>query len=96
MKERRTGVRKTVLDRKAPHGLLNQRHHERRKDTKVFVVVHDLYSHDMFVVESAKKGSPEVVGAYSSRLEARKYIRPEADDYIVVLTLDKPVRNMDL
>jgi hypothetical protein len=86
----------TVLDRKAPHGLLNERHHERRKDVKVFVVVHDYYSHDMFVTASAKAGSPEVVGVYSSRLEARKYIRPEADDFIVVLTLDKPVRNMDL
>lgn len=49
---------------------------------KVYVVIHDFYSHDMFVVESAKRGNPKVYGIYDTRAEAEKHIRPDMDDYI--------------
>ena len=54
---------------------------------KVFIVIHDFYSHDMFVVQSAKRGDPKVFGVFDTRAEASKHIRPEADDYIVERTV---------
>ena len=53
------------------------------------MVIHNWVSHDMFVVDSAKVGNPSVFGVFSSRKEAQKHIRPEADDYIQTFTLDK-------
>lgn len=55
---------------------------------RVFVVIHDFYSHDMFVVESAKQGHPEVFGIYGTSAEAEKHIRPWADDSIEERTVE--------
>lgn len=56
---------------------------------KVYVVVHDFYSHDMFVPESAKAGSPEIVGVFTNRGEAQKHIRPDMDDTVHTFILDR-------
>jgi len=53
------------------------------KKKYVYVVYHDFYSHDMFVVESAKQGNPRKFGTYPTRAEAKKHIRPAMDDYII-------------
>jgi len=50
---------------------------------KVYLVFHDFYSHDMFVVASAKTGNPKLQGVYTTREEAERHIRPGMDDYIV-------------
>jgi hypothetical protein len=55
---------------------------------KVYVVIHNFVSHDMFVPQWAKEGNPVVFGVFSTKAKAQKHIRPTADDYIQVLTLD--------
>lgn len=52
-------------------------------ERKVYVVMHNFCSHDMFVPRWAKDGNPTLFGVYPTREEAQKHIRPGADDYIV-------------
>lgn len=59
---------------------------------KVYVVVHDFYSHDMFAPESAQQGNPEVFGVFSTRTEAQKHIRPNMDDFVQTFIVDRVKR----
>lgn len=49
---------------------------------RVWVVIHNFKSHDMFVPQWAKEGNPKLIGIFSSRAEAKKHIRPGMDDSI--------------
>jgi predicted nucleotidyltransferase len=56
---------------------------------KVYIVIHNFRSHDMFVPEWAKIGEPKVFGTYATRKEAEKHIRKWADDEIQESTIDE-------
>ena len=53
---------------------------------KVYVVIHDCYSHDMIF---DRGGDPQVFGVFSTRIEAQKHIRPDMDDYVQTHVIDE-------
>ena len=63
-----------------------------KEKTKVYIVIHNFYSHDMFVPQSAKQGNPTVFGVFSTRAKAQKHIRPGMDDSIIIRVLDHETR----
>lgn len=54
---------------------------------KVYIVVRDFYSHDMFVSDSAKAGDPKVYRVFAKWADAKKELRSGSDDYIVTRTV---------
>lgn len=52
--------------------------------TRVYVVYHDFYSHDMFVSTWATTPNPKKFGEYATRKEALTHIREDADDFIKI------------
>jgi hypothetical protein len=70
--------------------------------SKEYLVFHNFRSHEMFVPQWAKDGSPELFGTYSTKEEAETHIRKGMDDYIVeqeegvgIMTEDNSTKTYD-
>lgn len=54
------------------------------KKQYVYVVIHEFYSHDMFIAPgSGEYEEPTIFGVYRKHAEAKKHLREDADDSIV-------------